>query len=604
MTTGLADGTHPRRPAPPPMAVIGNSTIAALIDQKARILWTCWPRIDGDPLFSAMVGGPDPERGFLSVELEGMASSTQSYERNTAILVTVMTSSDGSAVRITDLAPRFKQYDRIFRPPMILRRIEPIAGNPRIRVRMRPTMAYGRYDGRAIPGSNHIRYVSDAGAVRLTSDIPVAYLSSEAQFVLTRPMTLIIHADETFPNSIEDVWFAFLRSTRQYWLDWVRYLSVPYEWQEAVIRAAITLKLCSCEETGAIVAALTTSIPEAPGTGRNWDYRFCWLRDAYFTVHALNKLGATLTMERFLDYMRSVIATETGPNLKPVYAIVPEQSLEEWISEALPGFDGDGPVRIGNAAAEQVQHDVTGSLVLAASQMFYDHRLPKLGDAALFHELEALGERAAASAFEPDAGIWEYRGRQAIHTHSAAMCFAACDRLAKIAERLELKVRQQYWRGHAERIRSAILERSWNEKEGFFAASFDGSGADASTLLLHELGVVEADDPRFVRTVDMLQKRLTRQGFLLRYDDRDDFGMPSTSFNICTFWLADALFAIGRVEEARAIFEALLARRNHVGLLSEDIDPATGDLWGNFPQTYSMVGIIVTAMRLSRDWVH
>lgn len=592
------------RRAPPDMAVIGNCTIAALVDKQARILWTCWPRIDGDPLFSALVGGPEPQNGYLSVELEGLASCSQSYERNTAILVTVLTAKDGSAIRVIDLAPRFKQYDRVFRPPMLMRRIEPIAGNPLIRIRMRPTMGYGSATGTPIPGSNHIRYVSEQGAVRLTSDVPVAYLSGEARFVLTRPMTLIVHADETFPNSITDVWSGFLRSTRQYWLDWVRYLSVPFEWQDAVIRAAITLKLCASEETGAIVAALTTSVPEAPGTGRNWDYRFCWLRDAYFTVHALNKLGATLTMERFLDYMRSVIATETGSLLKPVYAIVPERSLHEWTADGLPGFDGDGPVRIGNAAAEQVQHDVSGSLILAASQMFYDHRLPKLGDTALFHELEVLGETAQRMAFEPDAGIWEYRGRQSIHTHSAAMCFAACDRLADIAGTLGLKVRQDYWRGHAERIRQAILTRAWNEAEGLFAASFDGSGADASTLLLAELGVVEGSDPRFIRTVETLQRRLTRSGFLLRYDEKDDFGTPSTSFNICTFWLADALHAIGRVDEARAVFEGLLARRNHVGLLSEDIDPVTGDLWGNFPQTYSMVGIIVTAMRLSRDWVH
>jgi GH15 family glucan-1,4-alpha-glucosidase len=595
---------HPGKVAPPEMAVIGNSTIAALIDRQARIVWACWPRIDGDPLFSALVGGADPQRGFMAIELDEFAASEQTYERNTAILTTVLTSSNGSALRVTDFAPRFKQYDRVFRPPMIMRRIEPVAGNPLIRVRMRPTMAYGRHDGTPVPGSNHIRYVSDAGSVRLTSDIPVAYLSGEARFVVTRPMTMIIHADETFPNSIDGVWTNFLRATRQYWLDWVRYLSIPYEWQEAVIRAAITLKLCSSEETGAIVAALTTSIPEAPGTGRNWDYRFCWLRDAYFTVHALNKLGATLTMERFLDYMRTVIATEKGPNLKPVYAIVPEDSLAEWISESLSGFAGDGPVRIGNAAADQVQHDVTGSMILAASQMFYDHRLPKLGDTALFHELEVLGETAAAKAFEPDAGIWEYRGRQSIHTHSAAMCFAACDRLARIADMLRLDSRRDYWRTHAERIREAILTRSWNEREGFFAASFDGGGADASTLLLHELGVVEALDPRFISTVDKLQQRLTRSGFLLRYDEKDDFGTPSTSFNICTFWLADALYAVGRVDEAREIFEGLLARRNHVGLLSEDIDPVTGALWGNFPQTYSMVGIIVTAMRLSRDWVH
>ncbi|MFN3852893.1 MAG: glycoside hydrolase family 15 protein [Phreatobacter sp.] len=592
------------RRAPPEMAVIGNSAIAALIDREGRHQWLCWPRIDGDPVFSALVGGREPSQGFMDVELEGLSSSAQSYERNTAVLVTVLTAADGSAVRITDFAPRFKQFGRIYRPPMVMRRLEPIAGNPLVRVRVRPSMAYGQQQPARIPGSNHVRYVGETQAVRVTTDMPVAYLTEEARFVLTRPMTLVLHADETFPASIEETWTRFLAATRDYWLDWVRYLSVPYEWQEAVIRAAITLKLCSYEETGAIVAALTTSVPEAPGTGRNWDYRFCWLRDAYFTVHALNKLGATLTMERFLDYMRTVIATEKGPLLRPVYAVVPEHSLHEWESQALTGFDGDGPVRFGNAAADQVQHDANGSLILAASQMFSDHRLPKMGDQALFQELEALGEVAAAKAFEPDAGIWEYRGRAAIHTHSAAMCFAGCDRLARIAGRLGLRLREVYWRDHAERIRAAILERSWNEREGFFAATFDGAGADASSLLLHELGVVGADDPRFISTVAVLQRRLTRQGFLLRYDEIDDFGLPATSFTICTFWLADALAAIGRVEEARALFEQLLARRNHVGLMSEDIDPETGALWGNFPQTYSMVGIILTARRLSRDWDH
>ena len=586
------------------LAVIGNGTVGALIDRTARIGWMCWPVLDGDPVFCALMDGDARAGGFLDVALAGQRASTQRYRRNTAIVETELEAEDGARLRIIDHVPRFARFGRSFRPPMLVRRLEPLAGRPRISIRMRPRFGWGAETPAPRVGSNHLRWQGTQDAIRLTTDAPVGFVASETRFVLDRPLALVLTGDEPLAEPPGRIAQAFEDETTAYWHEWCRLLNVPFEWQEAVIRAAITLKLCSCEETGAIVAALTTSIPEAPGTGRNWDYRFCWLRDAYFTVHALNKLGATLTMERFLDYMRSVIATEQGPNLKPVYAIVPEHSLEEWISDALTGFDGDGPVRIGNAAAEQVQHDVTGSMILAASQMFYDHRLPELGDAALFHELEALGERAAAMAFEPDAGIWEYRGRQSIHTHSAAMCFAACDRLAKIAERLELRVRQDYWRAHAERIRTAILDRAWNETEGFFAASFDGNGADASTLLLHELGVVEASDPRFIRTVDALQKRLTRQGFLLRYDDRDDFGMPETSFNICTFWLADALAAIGRVEEAREIFEALLARRNHVGLLSEDIDPATGELWGNFPQTYSMVGIIVTAMRLSRDWVH
>jgi GH15 family glucan-1,4-alpha-glucosidase len=585
------------------LAVIGNSNVAALVDRAARIVWTSWPRIDGDPVFCALLDGENPENGYFAIEfVEETVETEQSYERNTAIVRTVIRSASGAAFAITDFAPRFRQFGRMHRPPMIIRRVERLEGLCRIRVRMRPRMNYGRLDPTAIPGSNHIRYVSEAGSIRLTTDAPVALVAVESAFVLSHPMNFILHADESFPDSTSRVSREFYDLTREYWLDWVRQLSIPFEWQEAVIRAAITLKLCSFEDTGAIVAALTTSIPEAPESGRNWDYRYCWLRDAYFTVHALNRLGATRTTERFIDYVTNIVAMEQGSRLRPVYAIVPEQPIEEKVIESLRGFNGHGPVRVGNAAADQLQHDVYGSVILAASPLFFDERLPRKGDASLYAMLEQLGRSALDQSLEPDAGIWEFRGRTRIHTYSAAMCWAGCDRLARIGRSLGLEDAAASWRRSANGLRETVLRRGWNADRNSFVDSLDGSDIDASVLLLHKFGIVDAVDPRFVSTVDTLSKYLGRGGHLLRYSAADDFGEPSMSFTMCTLWYVEAIAAIGRVAEARQIFESVLACRNHVGLLSEDLDPATGRLWGNFPQTYSMVGVILTAMRLSRPW--
>lgn len=584
------------------LAVIGNSNIAALVDRNARIVWTCWPRIDGDPVFSALVGGNDPDGGFFAINADEPATTEQSYCRNTAIVRTVVTTESGGSFAITDFVPRFRQYDRIYRPPMLVRLVTPLSGLCRIRVLMRPTMDYGQYKPVAVNGSNHIRYVTEAGAIRLTTDAPVSYIANENAFALTRPITMIVHADESLPDSIPHISRSFHDQTRDYWLDWVRSLNVPYEWQDAVIRAAITLQLCSFEETGAIVAALTTSIPEAPDSERNWDYRYCWIRDAFFTVHALNRVGATTTMERFIDYVTNVIAMERGPTLKPVYGILPEMPLDEEIAPHLPGYRNHGPVRVGNDAVKQIQHDVYGSVLLAASQMFFDERLPNKGDAALFGLLESLGMSALSHALTPDAGIWEYRSKARVHTYSVAMCWVACDRLARIANSLGLAERALQWRKSADELRETFLARAWSETQQCFVGSLDTEELDASVLLLHELGIVSATDPRFISTVDRIGQHLGRNGHLLRYTSPDDFGPPAVAFTICTFWYVDALAAIGRIEEARHIFEGLLARRNHVGLLSEDIDPETGELWGNFPQTYSMVGIIVAAMRLSKGW--
>ena len=582
------------------LALIGNSCAAAFIDSSARIVWWCFPHFDSDPVFSRLLAG-DEEKGFCDVVLSGLAETHSRYVRNTAILETILTDSQGAKVRITDFAPCFARFEREYRPPQILRRIEPIAGLPRVTIRVRPTHNYGKVTENIIVGSNHIRYVGDPDVLRLTSDAPLSYVVNEVAFPLTRPMTLIFGHDDPFLSAIDATSREFLDRTRDYWLDWSRNLATPYEWQSAVIRSAITLKLTSFAETGAIVAAHTTSIPEAPGSSRNWDYRFCWLRDAYFVVDALNRLGATRIMESYIHYVTTV-ATDLDKLRQPLHGIVPNTPLEERIAPDLKGFLGYGPVRVGNQAAEQIQNDVYGSVVLAATQMFVDERLPKMGDASLFHLLETLGERAAAVAFEPDAGLWEYRGIARAHTYSATLCFAACDRLSGIARRLGIADRVKYWRKLAEDLRERILAEAWDEKQGALTGAFGAPALDASVLLVSELGLLPPKDERFVKTCEAIGRDLMRKGRIMRYVAPDDFGEPETAFLACNFWYMDALHHIGRTAEAREMFELILASRNAYGLLSEDIHPETGELWGNLPQTYSMAGVINTATRLSASW--
>jgi GH15 family glucan-1,4-alpha-glucosidase len=582
------------------LAVIGNGRTAALVDARGRLVWWCFPRFDGDPVLCRLLAG-DEEKGFSDVVLNRMASAESEYVRNTAIVTTVLTAEDGAAVRITDFAPRFMNFGRTLRAPQLFRIVEPIAGLPRITVRMRPTCKYGEAMPNRSLGSNHIRYWDGNTAIRLTTDAPVSYIENEAPFVLTRPVHMILGPDESFPSELETTAREFADRTRDYWHEWVRRLSIGYDWQEAVIRAAITLKLSNYEETGAVVAALTTSIPEAPGSGRTWDYRYCWLRDAYFVVKALNRIGATRMMEDFINYVLGIAADDVR-DIRPLYGIVPNDPLTERFAPKLKGYEGQGPVRVGNAAVDQVQHDTYGSVILAALPMFFDRRLPRPADESHFRLMEALGGRAAEMALKPDAGIWEYRGRKRTHTHSAAMCWAGTSRVGAIAARLGYADRATHWNGIADTIQSTLLERAWNEKRGAFTAALETEELDASVLLLPELGLIDGRDPRFASTVAAIEKELLRGRHVMRYTGEDDFGLPETAFLICRFWLIDAWWHLGRVEEARDMFRDALNHRNRYGLLSEDVHPQTGTLWGNFPQTYSMAGLITTAMRLSRSW--
>ena len=585
------------------LGLIGNCCVSALVDKVGNIVWCCLPRMDGEPVFHALLGGPreHPDHGIFAVELEGLVASSQAYIPNTAILRTQLTGRDG-AIEIIDFMPRFKWRDRSFRPQMLVRRLRVLSGSPRITIKVRPSFDYGKKLPTQTFGSNHVRYCGDGQTLRLTTNAPIDYIRNETRFILDDEVNLVFGPDETLDEGATETAQKFKDQTASYWRSWSHRLALPFEWQDAVTRAAITLKLCAYEPTGAVVAAMTTSIPEAANSGRNWDYRFCWVRDAFFVVRALNSLAAVRTMEHYVRWIMNVVAMTNGGRVQPVYGIGLETELTETIADALPGYRGMGPVRIGNQAHEHDQHDTYGNIILGTAQAFFDTRLFLEMGRAEFHRLETLGEMAFKLHDQPDAGLWELRSRARVHTSSSLMCWAGCDRLQRIALHLGLRDRAEFWGRRAATIRDKILKEAWSDKRGAFVESFGGSTLDASVLLMTEVGFIDPSDRRYVSTVAALEATLGRGPFMMRYEEADDFGVPETTFNVCSFWRVDALAKIGQRERAREIFEELLTFRNPLGLMSEDTAYDDRALWGNFPQTYSMVGIINGAVRLSKSW--
>jgi GH15 family glucan-1,4-alpha-glucosidase len=584
------------------LAPIGNCAISSLIDRQGRHVWSCAPRVDGDPVFSALMDGYDPQHGFWSIELDGQKHVEQAYVRNTPVLRTVLTAEDGAALEIIDFAPRHAKHSRTYRPIALARIIRPLHGVPRVTIRMRPARDWGARPAPTTSGSNHIRYHCTDLTFRLTTDCPVSHVLDERTFRVERTLSFFFGPDEGYDQEVGAGVAAARERTEDYWRQWVRTLYLPLDWQEAVIRAAITLKLCAHEETGAIVAALTTSVPEFPESGRNWDYRFCWIRDAYYTVRVLTRLGAIDILENYLAYLRNLVDNAAGGHVQPVYGVGLEGAITERIVDTVEGYHGMKPVRVGNQAHEHLQHDVYGQIVLPLVQSFYDQRLLRPGSVEDFHALEQVGERAFAVHDQTDAGLWEFRTIARVHTYSSMMCWAACDRLAKAADQLKLHDRAEVWRERAGIIRARIEKEAFLPEEGRFAASFGGTELDASLLQMVELGFLDPQDPRQVATFDAIERDLKKGPYLFRYVEPDDFGEPETAFNFCTFWFIEALHMNGRADEAREMFEQMLSRRTNAGLLSEDISLGDDELWGNYPQTYSLVGIINCAVLLSRSW--
>ena len=563
------------------------------------MVWLCWPRMDSSPVFGALLD--DEKGGSFDVEAIGLTSVEQTYVENTNILRTVFRSDSGS-FELLDFAPRFRQYGRSFKPNMLVRILRPLEGEPLVRVGINPTYDYGRADVTKWMASNHIEFNGLPAPLRLTSNIPLTYLDEGRNFVLTNERHLVLTYGEPLQESLEETANIFLDQTCDYWRRWVKSSRIPRDYQKQVIRSALVLKLHQYEDTGAIIASTTTSLPEFPGSGRCWDYRFCWLRDAYFSLNAFERLGHFDEMERFLTYLRTILETHGG-KLQPLYSVSGKADLSEEILDHLDGFRGQKPVRIGNQAHEHVQNDIYGEMILAISRLLLDSRFvgfEGLGGACPL--IERLLDEVEKRLEDPDAGLWELRGEEQLHTFTLLTHWAGARRAAEVGDAVGARDLSDKALRIAEKARSIIETRCTDPDTGALTQSADKKNLDAATLLALHFGFWEPDDPAAARHVEAIGVQLNVGGLLRRYDVADDFGQQEAAFTVCSFWMVEALAIVGKKNDARILFERLLSHGNDLGLFSEDILPKTGELSGNFPQTYSHVGLINAAFQLSRSW--
>ena len=577
--------------------LIGNCQASALVHDTGSIDWFCAPRPDSPPIFGKLL---DPQGGEFSILPAGEATFTQRYLPNTNVLITYVTTAEG-AYTITDFCPRFEQYGRMYRPIALFRLVEPTEGNPILRVRCKPVDGWTKQPVVPVRGNSHLRYEMRGDCLRLLTTMSLTHLSEETAFPLTEP----IYFGLTWSASIEDdlvkVTKDFLSHTIQYWRTWVKHCSIPSLFQKETIRSALALKLHCFEDTGAILAAMTTSLPEEIGKNRNWDYRLCWLRDTYFTLSAFNRLGHFEEMEGFLNFLLSIVYSHDS--LKPVYRVDGTLPLPEIEHENWQGFSNSHPVRSNNEAATHVQNDVYGEMVLSFAPIFFDERFQHLRTREHEKLVEHLAERCASNISLPDAGLWELRGGWQEHTFTNLMCWAGLNRVAVLQEK-------GYFRSLSLDVRKALK----NAEEAMLRAVRDGSlrngpqdeSFNAALLQTPILGFRDKAlcEKTVAATHDALRFSPTEEGkcFLYRYNRNDDFGAPQSAFLFCSFWWIQALARLGHLKEGTKALERVLAAANPLGLLAEHYLPSEGVQLGNFPQAYSHVGEINAAFAVSPSW--
>lgn len=579
------------------LGLIGNCQLSALVRRDGAIVWSCMPRFDSPPVFARLLD--EDNGGSFSIRPADDRLGAQRYLPNTNVLETTFEAKDGQ-FRVLDFAPRFIQHERSFRPTRIIRIVEPISGTPRIRVSCDPVRGWARERPRREQGSHHIGYLGFGTELRLTTDAALSYLDGEP-FALSERKHFALTWDTPVEEALGPLCDRYLRETVRYWHQWVKHCDVPPVYQEEVIRSALALKLHCFEDTGAIVAALTTSLPEAPGSGRTWDYRYCWLRDAYYTLGAFRRLGHFEEREQFLQFLLNVAASSPELDLAPLYRIDGKTDLVEHVLDDWPGYRGEKPVRVGNGAATHKQHDVFGEMVLALTPLFLDARFREQVTPPVLDLVARLTHKAIAVAGQPDAGIWEFRSEWRPQTFSSLMCWAAADRMSRIAQRHRPADAEEF-RLAAKRIRDDLLREAIDSTRGCLVADYGGTEVDAALLQAVTLNLLPPDDPRLHATVDAIRTDLAHLGWLKRYRTNDGFGAPAVAFMLCTFWQIEALVRLGRLEEARATMERIRQVQSPLGLLAEDLDPTSNTMWGNFPQAYSHVGLIHAAFAASPRW--
>lgn len=574
--------------------VIGNGTVLALVRPTTQIDWLCMPRFDSATVFGALLDEADG--GEFSLRWEGKVVRGQSrYVRNTNVLRTWF-ERDDCAWECFDFAPRTPSGWGVDAPARICRIVRPLRGLLKLSVRFDPRTDYARERPRLVPQGRALVVESALGSMTLRTNVPLSYVSEGREFVVTEPVFFDFAWGTTVGVADYGAALREMDETIEGWRLWSKSCALPLFEPELVLRSALVLKLHASEDTGAIIAASTTSIPEALGTERTWDYRYCWLRDAAFVVEALRRLSHVREGERFLAFLRDV--AESGP-LQPVYALDGGRALPEQALEHLRGFGGSKPVRIGNAAALQTQNDIMGEMVLCIETLLGDPRLVPRDASSYLSLVKRLVDEAIVRAPMLDTGIWEFRSLPRNYTFSRAMCWAAVHRGAKLMRAFGEHSLATRWDAIATREQQLLLQQAYNAERGYFTQALGGEHPDASNLLLPMIGLVDAVDPRFTSTLDRYEQCLVRGGLMQRYRNEDDFGETTSAFTICSFWWAEALALAGRVDEAIAVFRRVCSYSNPLGLFSEDIEPESGRQLGNFPQAYTHVGLIHAALTIS-----
>ncbi len=573
--------------------IIGNCSYLAYIDTNANVNWLCMPRFDSSFIFGSLL---DKEKGgeFSIKPSNDTFRSKQYYQKNTNILATEFEMSEGR-FRVIDFAPRIYQYNRHFKPLMLFRKIELLEGNPFIVVKCKPVGEYGELTPEVVPGSNHIRYMNLGSHIRLTTDIPLNYIMGEKPFVLNQTQYLVFSYGAPLEAPLAETVETFLNKTHQYWTYYVKSTSIPSIYQDEVIRSALVLKLHQYEDTGAVIAAGTTSLPEFDGSGRTWDYRYCWMRDTYYTLNAFDNIGHFEELEKYFHFIQNIIMNEKQ-YIKPLYTILGDPVPKEKLLN-LKGYLGNQPVRIGNNATVQVQNDVYGQVLVSLLPLFIDKRLNYLDKKNTLYITEWLLDRIAEFIDVQDAGLWEFGTTSQYHCYTYLFHWAGCMAGIKIGKSFgETKIVAKS-ETLAKKAKE-YLEKCYDSGKKAYTQAIGSKHLDGSNLQLITMNYLDPASDLALYHLKAHEKELFgKNGLFFRYS-QDDLGEAVNSFLICGFWFAEALAATGQLDKAKEVIDKLLSCSNHLGLFSEDAD-SSGGQWGNFPQTYSHVGLINAVYRLA-----
>ncbi len=580
--------------------IVGNCRSAALISKTGSVDWCCLPEFDSSSVFAKLLD--DKIGGSFEIRVAKEYAIKQRYKKSTAVLITRF--SDGeNTFEIHDFMPRYYNENGGYHaPPELARHVRHIKGKPKFRVHYDPKLEYALGETKTYVKKNFVVSLTQTEKFDTiflyTSFNKNAVVEGRELEIKQNGYFLVGYNEKILLPSTRKIYLD-LERTKVYWLNWTNRTPTYNKYNKQIMRSAITLKLLSYDRTGAVLAAATTSLPETIGEVRNWDYRFCWIRDASMVIKVMADLGHKNVARRYLQFIIDLIP-DKDEKLQIMYGINKEKTLTEKTLDHLSGYKDSKPVRVGNAAYEQKQNDIYGILMDVIHAQLAKFSTGIENGEELWGITKGIVWIVSRHWKEPDKGIWELRTEDRHFTFSKVLCWVAIDRAVRVARILKKTRKLEEWTQLEQEIKNDIHENAWNDEVNAFTQSYGSTHLDASVLLMESYGFIHAKSPKFVSTVKAIEKELSNDGLLYRYKNKDDFGLPSSSFTICTFWFINSLFKIGEEEKAVALFEKTLTYGNHLGLFSEDIDFKTKRLLGNFPQAYSHLAMIECAVNFSR----